>query len=198
MKTLLTSAALLVAIAATSVCQAAGPRADAKYSSRHISFNYPKSWTTLPASAQKSFKTELSTSAGSSAKVSALGGVLWTNKKQTHAAIAVLAQMTFTPKYQKAIKGNHKLFINKFDGAIKSSASKVIGNNTHAKFAGHNNADELQVELKKGSNGRYAFYIAIAPNNKTVDLGVMVTEPISVWGKYSSMLSSIASSSRFK
>lgn len=188
---LVASASLTVAITAS----ASSPRAATTYSSSHISFSYPKSWKQLPKNLQTSFAKTLSKSAGSSAKVTALAGV-YSQPKKKQAVIAVLAQMGFNKSFQKKLKGNHQLFINRFDQGVAKEASKVLSKSNHAKFAGQNNANELQILLASG--GRYAFFVAIAPNDKTVDLAVMVVEPTSIWGKYNSTLSSIASSSRFK
>jgi len=171
--------------------------AGSSYSSKHISFTYPSSWSRLPSSEASTYGSSLTKSAGGYVSLAALAGVDSINGKKHQAGVALLAKMNFTSSFRKKLKGNRQLFISKFEQGVKQSATHVVSV-AHAHFAGQN-AAVVQVLLNGGGTKTHdEFFVAVAPNGKSVDMAIMVAVPSSAWSKYGPAFASIAGSSSFQ
>ena len=161
-----------------------------------ISFKYPSSWAKLPKGEAKSLGGELVADAQGVLKLSRAAGV--DLDSGSHGAVAILAKLSFTAKYQKALKGNREKFYQRFVKGIKSSASTKDLKTTTGSFAGSSKAYLVNCETKtQGSWTADEFLIYVPQNNKSVDMGIFAVLPASSWHKYSSDLKGIATSSKF-
>lgn len=177
--------------------QSAAHPADRTCSTKLISFHCPAGWSPLSRAQVNSLGSILAQSANGTVKVVAIAGIESVNNKAGRAGIAVLTKMSFTSQFRKKLKGNRKLFIRKFDQTLSKTAAKVLTKGK-VSFAGRR-ADQIQVLLNtEGSQTRDQICIAIARDDKSVDMGIMVAVPSGSWGKYKSAFAGIERSSRFR
>jgi len=168
------------------------------YNRHGISFHYPSSWQIVPSSEAKPAGKELVSDAKGIITLAAIGGVDSLSSDGSRGCVAILAKMKFTSAYRKELKGNEKKFIARFEAGIRGTAKTKIVSSGTGSFAGRSKAAELQAQTKTdGSTIHDQFFVAIAKNDKSVDLAIFVVAPAKLWSKFSKQLSALAASSRF-